>query len=57
MCVGIFYDILVYSQSYESHVQHLESVFQLLQSEQWSVKKSKYSQQFALEEHLICVDN
>jgi hypothetical protein len=43
-CVLLFFnDILVYSQSYDQHVQHLESVFQLLKADQWFVKLSKCS--------------
>jgi hypothetical protein len=40
-CVLVFLDdILIYSQSYEDHLQHLEQVFQLLQKEQWRIKHS-----------------
>jgi hypothetical protein len=43
-CVLVFFDdILIYSHSYEDHLQHLELVFQLLQREQWRVKRSKCS--------------
>jgi hypothetical protein len=43
-CVLVFFDdILVYSQSYDEHLQHLEMVFKLLQQEKWSVKRSKCS--------------
>lgn len=34
-------DILIYSPSLKAHVQHLTQVFQLLQENQLSVKKSK----------------
>jgi hypothetical protein len=38
-----FNDILVYSQSYEQHLHHLEQVLQLLQQHQWRVRLSKCS--------------
>jgi hypothetical protein len=41
MCASIFYDILVYSQTFDEHVKHLEEVFRLLRGEQWYVKLSK----------------
>jgi hypothetical protein len=41
-CVLVFMDdILIYSPSLAEHVQHLTKVFQLLQANQLSVKKSK----------------
>ena len=36
-----FDDILIFSRSYEEHVEHLLVVFQLLQQDQWQVKMSK----------------
>jgi hypothetical protein len=43
-CVLVFfYDILVYSKSYEEHLVHLELVLELLRKEQWFVKLSKCS--------------
>lgn len=43
-CVLVFFDdILVYSQTFEDHIQHLTQVFQLLDKEQWKVKLSKCS--------------
>ena len=42
MCVGVFfYDILIYSSSYEEHLEHIQQVLQLLQKDQWKVKLSK----------------
>jgi hypothetical protein len=41
-CVIVFFDdILVYSSSYEDHIQHLANVFELLSQDQWLVKLSK----------------
>jgi hypothetical protein len=40
MCANIFYDILVSSETYDEHVHHLESVFQLLRQEHCCVKLS-----------------
>jgi hypothetical protein len=41
-CVIIFFDdILVYSSSYEDHLQHLQQVFELLSKDQWLIKLSK----------------
>jgi transposase InsO family protein len=43
-CVLVFFDdILVYSASFEEHLQHLRAVFQLLQQDKWQVKLSKCS--------------
>jgi hypothetical protein len=43
-CALVFFDdILVYSDSLESHVQHLHQVFSLLAQDQWKVKRSKCS--------------
>ncbi|CAO2169811.1 unnamed protein product [Urochloa humidicola] len=36
-----FDDILIYSTSYEDHIQHIRLVFQLLAQEQWKIKLSK----------------
>jgi hypothetical protein len=44
MCPSIFFDdILVYSNSYEEHICHLDQVFSILQKEQWTVKLCKCS--------------
>jgi len=39
--IVFFDDILVYSQTFEDHVQHLASVFSWLAMDQWKVKLSK----------------
>nr|XP_051206440.1 uncharacterized protein LOC127321439 [Lolium perenne] len=39
--VVFFDDILVYNTNYQEHLQHLSSVLQLLQDNQWRVKISK----------------
>jgi len=41
--IVFFDDILVYSQSFEEHVQHLRLVFQWLRADQWKLKLSKCS--------------
>jgi hypothetical protein len=41
-CALVFFDdILVYSSSYEEHLQHLQSVLQLLAANDWKIKLSK----------------
>lgn len=42
-CVSFFDDILIYSQSYEEHLEHIRLVLQLLQKDQWQVKMTKCS--------------
>lgn len=43
-CVVVFFDdILVYSDTLAAHVEHLKVVLELLQRDQWKVKKSKCS--------------
>lgn len=43
-CVIVFFDdILVFSPTYEQHLEDLQKVFHLLQSEQWHIKLSKCS--------------
>jgi hypothetical protein len=39
--VIFFNDILIYSPSYEDHLQHLSTVLSILQRDQWHVKFSK----------------
>jgi hypothetical protein len=36
-----FDDILIYSQTYDDHLQHLATVLGILQQDQWQVKLSK----------------
>jgi len=41
-CVLVFFDdILIFSRSYEEHVEHVRLVLQLLQRDHWQVKMSK----------------
>jgi hypothetical protein len=43
-CVLVFFDdILVYNSSFESHLQHLQMVLELLAAENWKIKLSKCS--------------
>lgn len=43
-CALVFFDdILVYNVSLESHLNHLQQVFELLAKEQWKIKLSKCS--------------
>ena len=43
-CVLVFFDdILVYSATFEEHLEHLKAVFQLLEQDKWQVKLSKCS--------------
>lgn len=39
--MSFFDDILIYSNSYEEHIQHLQLVFQQLQLYEWKIKLSK----------------
>jgi hypothetical protein len=38
-----FDDILIYSQTYDDHIEYLEQVLQVLQTKKWRVKSSKCS--------------
>jgi transposase InsO family protein len=41
-CVLVFFDdILIYSRSFEDHLDHLQATFALLRQDQWLVKRSK----------------
>lgn len=43
-CVLVFFDdILIYSSSWEDHIQHLQQVFSLLSNDKWQIKPSKCS--------------
>lgn len=42
-CLVFFDDILVYSDSFVQHLQHLQQVFALLRKDQWYLKRSKCS--------------
>lgn len=64
-CAVVFFDdILVYSRSYEDHVQHLQQVLALLQKHHWKVKESKcqFGQRsisylgFVIDEHGVSTD-
>jgi hypothetical protein len=59
-CALVFFDdILIYSPTLESHIEHLQNVFQLLQEDQWLVKLSKCSfaqQQVSYMGHVIGVN-
>lgn len=41
MCSCFFDDILIFSRTYEEHVEHVRLVLQLLQRDRWQVKISK----------------
>lgn len=48
-CVVVFIDdILIYSNTFQEHIQHVKAVFQLLEQHQFKVKLSKCS--FAVQE-------
>ena len=41
MCASFFYDILIFSRTYEEHVEHIRQVLELLHRDLWQVKMSK----------------
>lgn len=41
VCVGFFYDILIYSKSHSEHLLHLRLILDLLKSNQFYAKLSK----------------
>jgi hypothetical protein len=41
VCTSVFYDILIYSTSFEDDLTHLSIVLQLLQTDQWKVNLAK----------------
>lgn len=43
MCFGILDDILIYSSTLDTHIQHLEQVFVLMQQHTLFAKRSKCS--------------
>lgn len=54
-----FDDILIYSRTFEEHVQHIRMVFELLAKDQWKVKISKCSfaqRQVSYLGHIISVN-
>jgi hypothetical protein len=41
-CAIVFFDdILIYSQTFEEHIDHLHQIFSLLAEDQWHIKLSK----------------
>jgi hypothetical protein len=59
-CALVFFDnILVYSDTWDNHLLHLDWVLQLLRQDHWQVKLSKYSfakQKIAYLGHVISKD-
>ena len=41
VCIGLFDDILIYSHTWEEHLQHLETVLHILKDQQFNSKLSK----------------